>query len=717
VTTPSSRGQRAGALTLLLILVSAFFSTPALATDSSVPLDQEDPAATPQIWVSKTSDLNPLGEEVTVIGRGFLPGPGRVGTRAPLAGQFSGAYVVFGKFADVWQPTAKPPRGSRTVDDQRWAVNPDQVDFIGGEAAGAIAINANGTFQTTLLVRATFDGMPDRGNLGIFTFAGSGAEVAEFETEHLVSFTPSRAPLMAFSLSPVEPQPDQPFTLTVITNPSNAEGSLSLSRPGLPTLSATLEEGRASFSLPPLPGGRYIWDVAFTPDQPLVFSATTQGLAFTLGQTVLPDFQTSTPSGAGFLRWGVKASFREYVSGPIAQGSIDLAGAGRSGSQFIFGQSQSVESLSELTTINYGGGVRFLGHSGVLNVSLANPRITIISPQTAILSVEVGGNRISMASLNLQAARITTTDTFVSYDNVPATLLASGQSVFSFQGTSFYQAGEALDPVSFGVGGVSGELPAAVLFDAFTPEDPEFAEDSAALGAAAALEGSCQIAEATLTWGFKESFRSYISSTIAKGEWSVSEGATYETPEFSFSHTHGSLNPDIDNATINFGGTVSFTGHDGVLNTTISNPRFVTTGPDTAILSLDISGTTMEGVEVARTNVAFAAVDLTGATTEVNGSTITITQAPATLTPDGARAFGTYPAGSSLDPISVQLLKGLECDTAVAAGGSATDQAFAGVSWRTTGLIGSGALLVGAGGAWWLTRTLQSRPGRLALSQ
>jgi len=702
LSTSSNRGTRSLAASLFLVLLSTLIPSQALATDGAPALADEPTASTPQIWVSKTTGLNPLGEEVTVIGRGFVPADGRNGTRFPLRNQFGGSYVVFGKFQDVWKPSVGAPSTNRKVSQQRWAVLPEQVGLIGGESAGAVAINANGTFQTTLTVRARFDGMPDTGNLGIFTFAGSGAVVPEFETETFLSFTPSRAPLMAFASSPVQPEPDQAFTLSVLVNPATAEGSLSLRRPGLSTLSATIENGAATFSVPPVPGGRYVWDVAFTPVEPLLFSETTQGYAVTIGETVLPEFTTQTTSGAGYFRWGVKSSFREYVTGPIAKGSIDLSGAGRSGSQFIFGQSQSVGAVSELTAVNYQGAVRFLGHQGILNVSLANPRVTITSPSSAILSVEVGGTRINMASLNLAAGSKTQTDTTLSYTNVPATLLGSGQSVFSFQGDSFYQAGEALDSVSFSVGGVAEEVPASFLFDSFAPEDPDFELGTETQLAPVTLAGACTLADAKLTWGFKESFRSYISSTIAKGEWVVSDNATYTTPTFSFPYRSGSIGDHLADADIAFDGAVTFTGHDGVLNTRISNLRFVTQSDEKATLFLDIAGTTMDGVEVARANVAFADIDLVAARIVKDGSTITVSDAPATLSAEGAQAFGTYPAGEALDPITVVIVPGLDCATTATEIPGASNST--GVSWPMAALMGAGALVVGAGGAWLVGR-------------
>ena len=68
----------------------------------------------PTITVSKTKGLNPGGEVITVNGTGFSPQPPATdAVQPPLAGQFGGAYVVFGKFADTWKPSEGAPSSSR----------------------------------------------------------------------------------------------------------------------------------------------------------------------------------------------------------------------------------------------------------------------------------------------------------------------------------------------------------------------------------------------------------------------------------------------------------------------------------------------------------------------------------------------------------------------------------------------------------------------------
>ncbi|MCU1439354.1 MAG: hypothetical protein JWP85_351 [Rhodoglobus sp.] len=179
-------------------------------------------------------------------------------------------------------------------------------------------------------------------------------------------------------------------------------------------------------------------------------------------------------------------------------------------------------------------------------------------------------------------------------------------------------------------------------------------------GAPTAASASCTVDDATMTWGFKESFRSYISGTIANGEWTVADGATYSTPDFGWTGGAGLL-PDGTGA-IAFTGSITFTGHDGILNTTVANPQLRFDGSGIATLLLDVSGTTQEGMPVDERAVEFATIDLDGA---VQGDNAVITSSPAVLTEAGAAAFGTYEAGEGLDPISAVLPGAADCDPAL----------------------------------------------------
>lgn len=149
-------------------------------------------APTPTVVVSKTSNIDPLGEVVTVRGTGFLPsGAATTGTRPPLAGKFTGVYVGFGKYADVWQPTASAASSARSNSDVKWAVSAEDIATIGGAGAGAIEVKPDGTFEATLLIKNNYAGAPATGNYGVYTYPGGGAKYAPFETYTPIDFAPA----------------------------------------------------------------------------------------------------------------------------------------------------------------------------------------------------------------------------------------------------------------------------------------------------------------------------------------------------------------------------------------------------------------------------------------------------------------------------------------------------------------------------------------------
>ncbi len=165
------------------------------------------------------------------------------------------------------------------------------------------------------------------------------------------------------------------------------------------------------------------------------------------------------------------------------------------------------------------------------------------------------------------------------------------------------------------------------------------------------IEPGCIVRDATLHWGFKESFRAYIESDIANGEWTTSRGATYETPEFTWSHGRGRYDPEAGDASVQFLGTVRFTGHDGLLDTTIADPTVSITS-EGAFLLLDVSGPSMEGEQIDAQDVSFVelpGVEMSGEDARVNLVSDSV------LTVDGEGAFPDYQAGTEFDPLKVAL--------------------------------------------------------------
>nr|WP_246865366.1 HtaA domain-containing protein [Cryobacterium sp. BB307] len=203
-------------------------------------------------------------------------------------------------------------------------------------------------------------------------------------------------------------------------------------------------------------------------------------------------------------------------------------------------------------------------------------------------------------------------------------------------------------------------LAAVTAIQSPTAATAELGTAAATSGASTAESQTCAVTGADLEWGFKESFRSYISSTIASGDWSVADGARYETPIFYWSGGDGDFDGRTMTGTVSFTGSITFTGHDGILNTTVANPAIRFDGRE-AVLLVDVAGTTQDGVAVSEQAVEFVSIDLGAGVTTSADNVVTVRDAPAVLLPTGAAAFGTYEAGEPFDRIRIDIPTESEC--------------------------------------------------------
>ncbi len=196
------------------------------------------------------------------------------------------------------------------------------------------------------------------------------------------------------------------------------------------------------------------------------------------------------------------------------------------------------------------------------------------------------------------------------------------------------------------------------------------AASAPAMPAAAAPATACTVSAADVTWGFKESFRSYVSGSIAKGAWEVQDGASYETPNFSWTGGTGWFDAATQTGEVSFTGGIHFTGHNGLLDTTVQNPTLLLTGPGTAQVLIDISGVSMEDALAGSTEAAtltavpLVNVDMAAASIEESDKTLTLSAAaaPTSITADGFAAFGNYETGTPFDPIALTV--SAECPVA-----------------------------------------------------
>ena len=215
-------------------------------------------------------------------------------------------------------------------------------------------------------------------------------------------------------------------------------------------------------------------------------------------------------------------------------------------------------------------------------------------------------------------------------------------------------------------------------------------------------EGSCAVESVEITWGFKESFRSYISGSLATGEWVVSGDVGYATPSFTITGGEGHILADRSGGDIAFAGEMRFVGHGGILDTAVSSPRLVFEGPRQATLFFDVVGDTMEEVAVSERDVPFVTVEWEGSESDLDAASGTwkVGTARTTLSAEGSDAFGTYPEGEEMDPLSFVLTVAPGCLDAETAGGGLLFGAL-------------GVVVIGAGTAVVISRVRKSRgPGR-----
>ena len=162
----------------------------------------------------------------------------------------------------------------------------------------------------------------------------------------------------------------------------------------------------------------------------------------------------------GTLAWGVKDSFRSYITGPIAQGSVRVsAPASRQADGTVVFGSGSGSGDAENASLGFSGSVSFTGHliggSPALRVTITDPSVVIedgvghlvanVTSRSLDGSADVDYPRVRLARLDLSG--VTVRDGRLVGTDVPATLTPEGVPAFA----DFYEAGDALDPVSFSV--------------------------------------------------------------------------------------------------------------------------------------------------------------------------------------------------------------------------------------------------------------------------
>jgi hypothetical protein len=266
----------------------------------------------PSVSVSDATLLPSGVQQVTVNGSGFLPGMA-TGTRPPLSGKAAGAYIAFGRYADVWRPSAGAPSSTRVNQGGaalKWAVSADDMATVGGAAGGAVELRADGTFTATLEIdKDAIDTKAPTGNYGIYTYPGSGGSQAAYETYTPITFAKA-VPTVSVAATGSTYGTDVPVTVK-LTNDSGATGDVTLKAGDTTVGTATLAGGSASFTLVKPAAGTHDLVATYAGDvNHEAASGTTR-----LTVTAAPTAPTPTPTpgtadepvkGKAKVAWGTK---------------------------------------------------------------------------------------------------------------------------------------------------------------------------------------------------------------------------------------------------------------------------------------------------------------------------------------------------------------------------------------------------------------------------
>ncbi|MFH8486057.1 HtaA domain-containing protein [Streptomyces longisporoflavus] len=151
--------------------------------------------------------------------------------------------------------------------------------------------------------------------------------------------------------------------------------------------------------------------------------------------------------------WGVRRTFREYVTGSIAKGEWKLsAGAEDGGALFRFPEGEGTYDKKKRTLdADFAGTVRFTGEHG-LDLALSKVGVKVKDGKGTLLAdVRSAGDKgvtLKNAPLITFAAKdLKPEDGLISLTEVPTELTADGSKAFG----GMYKAGSEMDPLSLAV--------------------------------------------------------------------------------------------------------------------------------------------------------------------------------------------------------------------------------------------------------------------------
>ena len=413
---------------------------------------------------------------------------------------------------------------------------------------------------------------------------------------------------------------------------------------------------------------------------------------------------------SGTLSWDIRESFLKYLTG-FAHGSVNVEGMEKTAAGgFKYTQASGVYNPETKTgQINFAGTAEFTGHNGQLKSTIKNMRLVVVNGKgTLVADVDaltrdgksVSKTGLAIAEVDLSGASVK--DGVFSAQNAAVALTAEGSNVL-FAG-QYRGADNAMAPLSFSVklseqtaentvevprvsenkssdnkGSENGSSDnSSSNSSANSGANGSGSDGSAGTSGSVSNGGSSSngsvsnnpaqpvcvpvtrtrevqeqgasdgtIKSANLGWGVRDSFRNYVRGGIANGSWELN-GTSYSSDAFNWSNGTGTFKGG--KGSISFSGSVRFTGHHGILDTTIANPRLEING-NSGTLYATMNSNDPSGKATNYGEVALLKVDLSGL--QSSSDAVSVNGAATTLTAEGAKAFaGFYDAGKDMAPLS-----------------------------------------------------------------
>ena len=413
---------------------------------------------------------------------------------------------------------------------------------------------------------------------------------------------------------------------------------------------------------------------------------------------------------SGTLSWDIRESFLKYLTS-FAHGSVNVDGLEKTAAGGLkYTQASGVYNPETKTgQINFAGTAEFTGHNGQLKSTIKNMRLVVVNGKgTLVADVDaltrdgksVSKTGLAIAEVDLSSASVK--DGVFSAQNAAVALTDEGSEVL-FAG-QYRGADNAMAPLSFSVklseqtAENTVEVPRVSESKSSDNKGSEngssdnsssnSSDNSGANGSgsggSAGTSGSVSnggsssngsvsnnpaqpvcvpvtrtrevqeqgasdgtIKSANLGWGVRDSFRNYVRGGIANGSWELN-GTSYSSDAFNWSNGTGTFKGG--KGSISFSGSVRFTGHHGILDTTIANPRLEING-NSGTLYATMNSNDSSGKATNYGEVALLKVDLSGL--QSSADAVSVNGAATTLTAEGAKAFaGFYEAGKDMAPLS-----------------------------------------------------------------